>query len=133
MSILNKIIKKKEAPKKTLKKEKKSKDAKVKKAKIKTSVNTAAYKFLKKPLVTEKGTVLETQGKYLFEVSKNCSKEDVKRAVRQVYGVAVKAVNVLNVRGKKRGSRGRSGFTGDHKKVIVTLAPGESIQIHEGV
>ena len=87
-------------------------------------------------MITEKNTLLNTDGKYIFEVAGSANKLDVKHAVEEVFKVKVSAVNVLNVRGKERRSPGRKrtvGMTRSWKKAIVTLKPGHRIELYEGV
>jgi large subunit ribosomal protein L23 len=100
----------------------------------KTKVSHAeAARVLVRPLITEKATNLATTGKYVFVVSKGANKISVARAVATIYGVKPQAVNILNMEGK-RVSRGRiQGQRSDWRKAIVTLKPGETIKIYEGV
>jgi large subunit ribosomal protein L23 len=97
-----------------------------------------AHRIIIRPLVTEKGTVLNEQRKYLFEVAMDTNKVEVKKAVEEIFGVQVKSVNVISVRGKLRRRRTRhgvvTGYTRDYKKAIVTLTPdSKTIEIFEGV
>ena len=78
---------------------------------------------------TEKGTDLLVQNKYLFRVAKNANKIDVKKAVEVIYNVKVGAVNMLNVKGKKRRVRLHQGMTASWKKAIVTLKPESRIEV----
>jgi len=88
---------------------------------------------LVKPLVTEKAANLSDNGKYAFIVNVNANKIEVAKAVSDVYGVKVEAVNIIKMKGKAV-SRGRiKGSRNDFKKAIVTLKKGETIQIYEGV
>lgn len=95
-----------------------------------------SYEVIRRPVITEKNTLLNTEGKYLFEVAKDANKMDVKRAVEEVFKVDVEKVNVINVRGKQRRSPGRvrtAGMTRSWKKAIVTLRAGQRIELYEGV
>ena len=95
-----------------------------------------SYEVLRRPLITEKNTMLNTEGKYIFEVAQTANKLDVKRAVEEVFKVEVSTVNVMNVRGKLRHSPGRrrtAGMTRSWKKAVVTLKPGHRIELYEGV
>ena len=95
-----------------------------------------SYEVLRRPVITEKNTMLNTEGKYIFEVALDANKMDVKRAVEEVFKVEVDKVNVINVHGKMRRSPGRrrtSGFTRSWKKAIVTLKEGHRIELYEGV
>lgn len=91
------------------------------------------YDVLRRPLVTEKGSILQTQGKYLFEVANTASKPQVKQAVEKAFDVTVTRVNVVTVPGKMR-RLGRGLFkTPSWKKAIVTLKSGDKIELFEGV
>ena len=92
------------------------------------------YRVLKRPIVTEKSSFQsDNLNRYTFEVDVRASKQQVKDAVEQVFGVQVVAVNTMNVRGKRRRWGRIVGRTKDWRKAIVTLAPGQSIQLFEGV
>jgi large subunit ribosomal protein L23 len=95
-----------------------------------------SYEVLRRPVITEKNTMLNIDGKYLFEVAKEANKIDVKRAVEEVFKVEVAKVNIINVTGKMRHSPGRvrtAGTTRSWKKAVVTLKPGSRIELYEGV
>ena len=87
------------------------------------------YDVINTLIRTEKGTVLEQDGKYLFLVSKKANKIQIKRAVEKIYKVKVHAVNTLIVGGKLRRIRYELGKTADWKKAVVTLKPGEKIEV----
>ena len=87
---------------------------------------------LKRPVITEKSTLLQERGKYVFEVQRRATKADVARAVQMAFNVGVVSVNTCMVRGKlKRFGRGQSRQP-DWKKAIVTLRSGDTIQFFEG-
>lgn len=92
------------------------------------------YEVLKRPLLTEKSNVLtETENRYAFSVDVRANKLQIKEAVEKAFDVKVLAVNVINVRGKRRRLGRQEGRTADWKKAIVTLAAGQRIQLFEGV
>jgi large subunit ribosomal protein L23 len=95
-----------------------------------------AYSTVIRPVVSEKSTVLGDQGKYVFEVAPSANKIQIKHAVEEAFAsrkVQVAAVNILRVPGKER-RRGRSiGMTRSWKKAIVTLQPGQRLDLVEGV
>ncbi|MCX6011126.1 MAG: 50S ribosomal protein L23 [Chloroflexi bacterium] len=89
---------------------------------------------LRRPLVTEKNTAIQApQGKYAFEVATGANKNQVKLAVEKAFKVNVAQVNVLTVPGRRRMMRGRTVVTPSWKKAIVTLKPGDKIELFEGV
>ena len=91
------------------------------------------YEVLRRPLITEKNASLQVQGKYAFEVSDRANKMQVKQAVETAFKVNVTAVNVMTVPGKKKRMRGREVQNLSWKKAIVTLKPGDKIELFEGV
>ncbi len=91
------------------------------------------FEVIRRPLVTEKNTALQVQGKYAFEVAREANKNQVKEAVEKSFKVSVTAVNMISVRGRER-RVGRRMVTGSSwKKAVVTLKTGDKIQIFEGV
>ena len=93
------------------------------------------YEVLRRPVVTEKSTVLSGQNKYVFEVAMGANKPQIKEAVETAFGVTVRSVNTAMMRSERRRNRyGRpSGEPQRWKKAIVTLAEGDSIEFYEGV
>ncbi len=91
------------------------------------------YEVLRRPLITEKNTALQAQGKYAFEVAGEANKHQIKQAVEMAFKVKVNAVNVITVHGKERRMRGRQVLTQSWKKAIVSLKPGDKIGFFEGV
>lgn len=82
------------------------------------------YRILKKPIVTEKSSTLEiANNTYVFEVSKDATKIDIKKAVLELYGVSVSSVNILNTRMKfKFGKKWMQIRKRTTKKAYVTLS-----------
>jgi large subunit ribosomal protein L23 len=91
------------------------------------------HQIIIRPLITEKNTNLMQLGKYSFQVDRNATKPQIKRAIETLFSVKVTAVNTMNVRGKLRRRGKESGYTADWKKAVVTLAPGNRIELFEGV
>lgn len=92
------------------------------------------YEVIERPIVSEKSMKGAAAGKYAFRVSRKANKIEIRSAIEQHYKVKVKGVNTMMVKGKKRRiGRFPEGQTSDWKKAIVTLAPGERIEILEGV
>ena len=80
------------------------------------------------PAISEKGTVLGGQGKYVFRVRQDLNKISIKKAVQDIFKVKVKKVNTMNVRGKLKRLRNQPGRTSSWKKALVTLEKGEKIE-----
>jgi large subunit ribosomal protein L23 len=91
------------------------------------------YRIIKRPLMTEKTTLQrETDNQYTFEVDRSANRVEIKRAIEQVFDVRVASVRTMQNKGKVK-MRGRiMGKRKDWKKAIVTLMPGERIDIFEG-
>jgi len=84
-------------------------------------------------VITEKNSALQAQGKYAFEVAGEANKEQIKQAVEKAFNVSVTRVNVMTVPGKRRRMRGRQVMSPSWKKALVTLKPGDKIELFEGV
>lgn len=83
--------------------------------------------IIKALIRTEKSTLSEPEGKYLFLVANSANKIQIKRAVEQAYKVKVKDVNTFISMGKLKKVRYQLGRTPDLKKAIVTLKEGQKI------
>ena len=92
-----------------------------------------AYRFLLRPIISEKATVGAADGKYTFEVSMDANKVAIKKAVQEVYGVEPADVNIMNKRGKTVRFGRKHGRTKNIKKAVVTLRKGDSIKLYEGI
>jgi large subunit ribosomal protein L23 len=91
------------------------------------------FDVVRRPLVTEKNTILNSHGKYGFEVARDATKEEIKKAVEKAFKVTVTGVNIMMVRGQEK-RVGRKVLPGSPwKKAIVTLKAGDKIQVFEGV
>ena len=87
-----------------------------------------------KPLVTEKSTMLMEEKKYSFQVNKKANKVEIKKAVEELFGVKVRAVNTLNMSGKFKRMGVHTGYRSDWKKAVVTLTEdSKPIEIFEGL
>lgn len=85
-------------------------------------VQLEAYQVVLRPLVTEKGTHLsEKYNSYTFRVHPLASKEDIRRAVQDLWDVRVVKVRTQTRKGKPRRHKMAFGYTKDWKKAIVTL------------
>ena len=92
------------------------------------------YEVLRRPIVTEKSTILAAQGKYVFEVALKSNKPQIREAVEKAFNVHVRSVNTSIMHGKtKRFGRQQPSRGSDWKQAIVTLQAGEQIEIFEGV
>lgn len=91
------------------------------------------YEVLRRPCITEKNTMLGAQSQYTFEVARQATKPMIRSAVEKIFKVDVLAVNTSHVTGKMRRVRQSRGRTPDWKKAVVTLKPGQRIEIFESM
>ena len=91
------------------------------------------YEVLRKPLITEKSTDLQSLNKYAFEVEDSANKPLVKQAIENAFKVKVTGVNIITMPGKSRRMGRRIIQSPSWKKAIVTLQPGDKIEFFEGV
>jgi large subunit ribosomal protein L23 len=105
--------------------------------------------IIKRPLLTEKGSVLKETGgrppeagdldpeklssQVLFEVARDANKVEIKYAVEKLWNVNVLKVRTSIVRGKEKRLGRFMGRRPNRKKALVTLAPGQNIEFFEGV
>jgi large subunit ribosomal protein L23 len=88
-----------------------------------------AREIIRRPILTEKSLRGNEIGKYTFEVAPRATKVAVRQAVSEIFSVDVRKVNVINIPGRMR-RRGRYTFTAPGtRKAIVTLAPGQKIDL----
>ena len=86
------------------------------------------YEVLRRPLITEKSTVLkEVQHTLCFEVHRDATKPEIKKAVETLFGVKVEEVRVANVHGKVKRQGRFVGRRPDWKKAYVVLKKGEKM------
>ena len=91
------------------------------------------YEVIRRPLVTEKSTRLSERNKYVFEVNKKASKDQVRLAVEKAFNVGVIDVHVVTMPGEAKRMGKRQVVAPAWKKAIVTLKEGDKIQFFEGV
>ena len=86
------------------------------------------HEVLRRPLITEKSTILkETQRSLCFEVHRDATKPEIKKAVETLFGVKVADVRVANVHGKMKRQGRYQGRRPDWKKAYVVLREGEKM------
>jgi|YNPNPStandDraft_1061719.scaffolds.fasta_scaffold00337_8 large subunit ribosomal protein L23 len=92
------------------------------------------YSIIERPILTEKSLKAAEEGKYTFKVAKDANKIEIRKAVEKIFNVNVVRVNTMIVKGERRRlGRLSEGRTPDWKKAIVTLAPGQKIDLFGGV
>ncbi len=88
--------------------------------------------ILLRPVVSEKSYGMMDENKYVFIVAPDANKTEIKIAVEAVFDVKVTSVNTMNRKGKTRRTRFGIGKTKDVKRAIVTVAPGDRIDVFGG-
>jgi large subunit ribosomal protein L23 len=95
------------------------------------------YEVLRRPLITEKSSFqVRKLNQVSFEVHAKATKAQIKDAIETVFKVKVERVNVINLpakRSRRLATRRMSTRRQPYKKAVVTLAPGNTIDVFEGV
>jgi len=90
--------------------------------------------IVRRAMISEKGTRLrEKQNGYLFEVSRDANKIEIKRAIEAIFSVKVDSVRTIRVHGKPKRQGRFAGHRPDWKKALVTLKKGQTIELFEQV
>jgi large subunit ribosomal protein L23 len=94
-------------------------------------VNRDPRSVIIRPVVSEKSYAQYDEQVYTFVVAPNANKIEIKRAVEEIFNVKVVNVNTLNRSGKRKQNRrtGTWGTRTGQKRAIVSLAPGDQIEI----
>lgn len=89
-------------------------------------------RIIKKPLISEKNSLLSEMGVYAFEVDKKADKDLIKTAIEKTFDVKVSSVRTMVCRKSGKRTKFGTGKTTHWKKALVKLMPGEKIAIFEG-
>ena len=100
--------------------------------KKRSNPNFIVEQTLLEPWITEAASNLMAFNKYVFKISPRAGKNQVKKAVENLYKVKVTAVNTITMPRKFRIYGRTSGWKTGFKKAIVTLKPGDKIELFEG-
>ena len=94
-----------------------------------------SYDIIIRPIITERAMSAVADKKYVFEVAKDAGKIEIKKAVEEIFGVKVAAVNTINMPAKaKRLGAARPGMTRSWTKAYVQLtADSKTIEFFEGM
>ena len=94
----------------------------------------SVYDIIIRPIITEKSMESVEMKKYVFEVAKDATKVDVRKAIEKIFGVKVMSVNTINVIGKEKRMGVHVGKTASFKKAVVRLtADSKPIEFFEGM
>lgn len=88
-----------------------------------------AWRVLREPHITEKATSLTRLNQYIFRIQENASKDDVRHAIQEIYGVHVVKVRKIHIPKKKRRHGRHIGWKSGYTKAIVELRKGEKIEV----
>lgn len=89
------------------------------------------FDVIVRPIITEKSTLLAEKLQYTFEVEKNATKTEIKKAVETIFGVDVVAVRTINVHRKAKRMGKYEGYKPAFKKAVVRLEKGQTIKQFE--
>ena len=94
-----------------------------------------SYDIILRPIITEQSMEQTDINKYVFEVSRDANKIEIKKAIEEIFEVKVDKVNTLNMQGKKkRTGRYPEGSRRAWKKAVVKLTPdSKTIEFFEGM
>ncbi|MBI4298324.1 MAG: 50S ribosomal protein L23 [Chloroflexi bacterium] len=90
------------------------------------------FEIIRRPIVTEKSSVLQERGKYVFEVSIAANKAQIREAIEKAFNVDVVAINTINKKGKRKRFGPKLVENKGLRKAIVTLKSGDKIEVFEG-
>ena len=88
---------------------------------------------IKKPIITEKATILSEQNKTVFCVHEKANKKIIKKNIEKLFKVNVIKVNIVNQKTKVKMRQGKKSYKKGYKKAIVTLKKGQSIDLTTGI
>ena len=88
---------------------------------------------IRKPIITEKATILSEQNKTVFKVHAGANKSSIKKNIEKLFKVSVVKVNIINTKTKKKIKQGKLSTKPGYKKAIVTLKKGQSIDLSIGI
>lgn len=88
-----------------------------------------AFSLIKRPRITEKATALGAGGKYTFEVVRDATKIEIRKAIETIYNVKVAKVATMRCHGKRKRVGRSFGMSPEWKKTIVTLQEGQTIDL----
>lgn len=91
------------------------------------------FELIRRPIVTEKTTLMSEFNQVTFEVPLDANKFEIRAAIEDLFKVKVTAVNTVRQKGKTKRFRGQPGRRSDFKKAVVTLVEGDSIDVTTGV
>jgi len=101
----------------------------IEKKRIKKTTPRLAYKVLLFPRVTEKALKLNAKNQYVFVVFPKTNKFEIKKAIKEIYGVDAEEIRIVNIHRKRRRVGKTQGWKKGYKKAIVKVKKGQKIDI----
>ena len=92
-----------------------------------------SYEVIRSPLISEKSTFVSQFNHYVFKVSIDSKKHEIKSAIEKIFSVKVVSVNTLIHKGKKKRFKGKIGKRIDIKKAYIKLEKDNTIDISVGI
>lgn len=105
----------------------------VKKVNTEEGSGVLAERVLVEPWITEASTAAMEFNKYVFKVSPDSVKSQIKRAIESLYKVTVVSVNTVKIPRKYRNYGRTPGWKSGFKKAVVTVKAGDKIELFQGV
>ena len=91
------------------------------------------YELIRKPIITEKSTLITEFNQVTFSIPVDASKFEIKSAVEHLFDVKVLSVNTIRQKGKTKRFKGFLGQRNGRKKAIVTLNEGDAIDVSASI
>lgn len=85
------------------------------------------HPLIKGPRITEKAAIGAEKGVYTFNVASNANKNEIKKAIKLIYGLTPERVAVIQIKEKEIVRRGRKGTKKGGKKAVVYMKKGDKI------
>jgi len=85
--------------------------------------------LIRRPIITEKATLLLENNQYVFEVAQKATKPQIRAAIEELFDVTVAGISTSNPPRKKKRLGRFEGFRARYKRAVVTLAPEDSIPL----
>ena len=94
---------------------------------VEDTKKTKTHPMILGPRITEKSAIGSERGVYTFNIDSSATKNEVKKAIKMIYGVTVERVAMTKIADKTVTRRGRVGIKRGGKKAVVYLKKGDKI------
>jgi large subunit ribosomal protein L23 len=88
---------------------------------------TKTHPLIKKPRITEKTAISAEHLAYTFDVVSKANKNEIKKAIKMLYGVTPLKIAIIKIKEKKVTRHGITGIKQGGKKAVVYLKKGDKI------